>query len=116
MALGAGATSVEYGDDEDVRYYGAITYSPTTRAHGWAYDYSSRRQAERKALAQCSRHGPDCLVVVSFHRSCGALAIGPDGYGSGWGGSRKLAETYALRSCRRHSGGCEVIRWVCTTR
>ena len=118
MALGTSAASIEYEDDQDVHYYGygAISYSPTTRAHGWAYDYSSRGQAERKALAQCGRYGRDCLVVVAFHRSCGALAVGPDGYGSGWGGGRKLAEAYALRSCRRHSAGCEIIRWVCTTR
>ena len=55
-------------------------------------------------------------MPVWFRNACGALAVGADGYGSGWGSSRKSAEGQALQSCRRYSGGCAVIRWVCTTR
>jgi len=96
--------------------YGAIAYSPSTRAHGWAYDYPSRAAAERAALANCRRQASDCTVPIWFRNACGALAIGPNGYGTGWGTSRGLAERYALSSCRRHSSGCAVTRWVCTTR
>jgi serine/threonine-protein kinase len=120
--LGASAIAADYenaNDDEEPRYearsFGAIAYSPSNRAHGWSYDYSSRRQAERRALDRCGRYARDCQVAVSF-RSCGALAVGVEGYGSGWGGSRRLADTYALRSCRKHSDGCMVIRSLCTTR
>jgi serine/threonine-protein kinase len=102
-------------DDEDV-FYGAITYSPSTRSHGWAYDFVSRRKADQRALRQCSRHAADCIVTVRFRNGCGALAVGGEGYGSGWGVSRKLAERYAIQSCSRYSDGCTVIRWVCTTR
>src|SRR5215470_9314432 len=84
-------------------YYGAIAYSPTTRAHGWSYDYDSRGEAERRALDQCSRHAQDCVVPVWFRNACGALAVGADGYGSGWGESRKAAETFAVQSCGRYS-------------
>ena len=55
-------------------------------------------------------------MPVWFRNACGALAIGFDGYGSGWGTSRKLAESYALQSCQRYSGGCWVVRWVCTSK
>lgn len=102
--------------DAAQEFYGAIAYSPTTRAHGWAYDYASRGEAKRHALAQCNRHGGDCVVPVWFRNACGALAVGADGYGSGWGANRKLAETYAIQSCGRYSGGCAIIRWVCTTK
>jgi serine/threonine-protein kinase len=97
-------------------YCGAIAYSPSTRAHGWAYDYASRREAESRALSECRRHAGDCVVPVWFCNACGALAAGSEGYGSGWGTSRKVAEGSALQSCRRYSGDCSVMRWVCTTR
>ena len=97
-------------------YFGAIAYSPSTRAHGWSYDYGSRREAERRARDQCGRHAGDCEVPVWFRNACGALAVGADGYGSGWGASRKAAEGSAVRSFARFSGSCTVIRWVCTSR
>jgi serine/threonine-protein kinase len=115
MALGAGVV-VAGDDDTDESYFGAIAYSPSTRAHGWAFDYSSRREAEQRALKHCRRHADDCIVPVWFRNACGSLAIGANGYGSGWGTSRKLAETYAVQSCSRYSDGCAVVRWVCTTR
>ena len=117
MALAAtSATAEPEGGVGPEEYFGAIAYSPSTRAHGWAYDYASRADAERRALAKCSRHAHDCFVPVWFRNACGALAIGFEGYGTGWGASRKLAETYALQSCQRYSGGCRVVRWVCTSK
>jgi hypothetical protein len=114
LVVGLSAGAAEDGANEEL--YGAIAYSPTNRAHGWSYDYPSRKDAERRALAQCGRHAEDCIVPVWFRNACGALAVGADGYGSGWGSSRKSAEGQAVQSCRRYSGGCAVIRWVCTTR
>ena len=96
--------------------YGAIAYSPSTRALGWSYDYRSRSAAESVALGNCRKHAGDCIVPLWFRNACGALATGSNGYGTGWGTSRGLAESYALQSCRRHTGGCSVRRWVCTTR
>jgi hypothetical protein len=122
LALGAVSGAARDYDDQDDRgdsaqeYYGAIAYSPSTRAHGWSYDYASRSDAKRRALDQCNRHADDCVVPVWFRNACGALAVGADGYGSGWGASRKLAETYAIQSCGRYSASCAVIRWVCTTK
>jgi serine/threonine-protein kinase len=116
VALGANAAAAGYDDDDDDEArYGAIAYSPSTRSHGWAYDYSSRREADHRALGRCGRFAGDCTITVRFRNACGALAVGFDGYGSGWGTSRKLAERYALQSCGRYSGGCSVVRWACTT-
>lgn len=108
LVLGGGTGAAQ-------EYFGAIAYSPSSRAHGWSYDYASRNDAERRALTQCGRHAEDCIVPVWFRNACGALAVGPDGYGSGWGSSRKSAEGQAVQSCRRYSGGCAVVRWVCTS-
>jgi serine/threonine-protein kinase len=110
---GAGAP---YDDDDSAEpNHGAIAYSPSTRAHGWSFDYASRKEADRIAVDRCRRHADDCIVAVRFRNGCGALAVGADGYGSGWGASRRLAERYALQSCSRYSDGCAVIRWVCTS-
>jgi serine/threonine-protein kinase len=115
LALGAGAAVAEDDEgDAEQAHYGAIAYSPSTRAHGWSYNYTSRREAEQRALARCRRYADDCVLPVWFRNACGALAVGADGYGSGWGSSRKLAEGYAVQSCSRYSGGCTVVRWVCT--
>src|SRR5262245_65613021 len=92
LVLGADAGAAEDTSGSGEEYYGAIAYSPTNRAHGWSYDYPSRKDAERRALAQCRRHAEDCVVPVWFRNACGALAVGSDGYGSGWGPSRKSAE------------------------
>jgi hypothetical protein len=96
--------------------YGAIAYSPSTSAYGWSYDFPSRGAAESEALSKCRAKANDCIVPIWFRDACGALAIGPNGYGTGWGTDRSIAEQYALGVCRRHSQGCAVTRWVCTTR
>lgn len=96
--------------------FGAIAYSPSSGAIGWAYDYSSRGAAERAARRACSRRGRGCRGAVWFRNACGALATGPNGWGSGWGVTRALAEKWARRTCSKHTSNCRVIRWVCTTR
>jgi hypothetical protein len=96
--------------------YGAIAYSPSTKAHGWSYDYPSRSAAEDVALSNCRKHAGDCIVPLWFRNACGALAVGASGYGTGWGTSRNLAESQALRVCRRYTGNCAIRRWACTTR
>jgi Domain of unknown function (DUF4189) len=97
-------------------YYGAIAYSPGSRAHGWAYDYVSRQEAQVRAMDECRRHADDCVPALWFRNACGALALGVDGYGAAWGTNRKLAERSALQSCRRYSEDCSIKRWMCTTR
>ena len=96
--------------------YGAIAYSAATGAHGWSYDYASREEAERVALATCAQYAADCSVPLWFQNACGALAVGPAGFGTGWAINQTLAETYAMGVCGQYSTNCAVRRWVCTTR
>jgi len=102
--------------DNPANRFGAIAYSPSTGSHGWSYDYASREEAERVAIANCAQHARDCNVPIWFQNACGALAIGPSGYGSGWAINQGLAEAYALGVCGQHSASCSVRRWICTTR
>lgn len=115
--LGAALAGVVIGPALAGDNYGAIAYSPSTGAHGYAFDYPSRGVAERRALASCSRHAGDCQVPLWFRNACGALAVGNGGgWGTGWGASRRMAERSARRSCRKFTKGCTVLRWVCTAR
>ena len=96
--------------------YGAIAYSPDAGSYGYSYDYRSRARAEAAAMSSCRETGHGCRVIIWFRNACGALATGPDGYGSGWARSRRAAERKALRSCRNYSRRCGVLSWACTTR
>jgi serine/threonine-protein kinase len=96
--------------------FGAIAYSPSTTAHGWAFDFGSQSEAEAAALTNCRQHASDCIIPIWFRNACGALAVGPSGYGSGWGVDRGTAEGYAMQTCRKYSKNCGIRRWVCTTR
>lgn len=97
--------------------YGAIAFSPTTAAHGYSFDYANRAAAERKAINECERHAGsgDCQAILWFHNACGALALGDNAYGSGWGTDMLYAALYAMESCEEMTDNCKVIRWVCTS-
>ncbi|GIL02492.1 MAG: hypothetical protein BroJett030_23910 [Alphaproteobacteria bacterium] len=95
------------------QYFGAIAYSAYSGRWGYSYDYLSRYEAEQRALAEC---GGGCQIAVWFSNGCGALAVGPDGWGSGWAYSRAQAEANALSACRSYSYGCRIQAWACTTR
>ena len=97
-------------------YFGAIAYSSSTRAHGWAKDHPSRESAEKAALAGCEKHAQDCKAVLWFRNACGAFAEGPRGPGWGWAETAEAAERAALKSCAAHSKACTVKRRVCTSK
>ena len=58
--------------------YGAIAFSPSTRADGWSNSFSTRADAERRALRECSARARDCRVAIWFKNACGALAVGAE--------------------------------------
>lgn len=94
--------------------YGAIAYSPRSGSAGWSHSFDTRRGAERQAMNGCTRYARDCRVAIWFVNACGAVAVGPDGWGSGWGSDQRRAEREAIRSCSGHSHACRVLRWQCS--
>jgi serine/threonine-protein kinase len=96
-------------------YFGAIAYSTSSGAHGWAKDHASRANAEKAALAACAKHAKDCKPVLWFKNGCGALAVSQKVYGWGWGTTQKLADTEANKACAKHAKACKVTLQVCTT-
>jgi hypothetical protein len=88
--------------------WGAIAYSTTTGAYGFAVDQASRRAAETQAFRQCG----DCDVMKTFRGACGAIAEAEKHYAWDTGPSREIAEMKARRKCG--ADACRISVWACT--
>lgn len=95
--------------------YGAIAYSPTSKAYGWAKDYGSQIEAENAAMNECYKRAGDCRVAVWFVNACGAVSAGPEGWGADWGESFREAERKSTRLCSDYSYNCQIVVSQCVT-
>jgi uncharacterized protein DUF4189 len=89
--------------------WGAVAYSSTTGAYGFAVDQASRRTAEMQAFRQC---GADCDVLKTFRNACGAIAEAEKHYAWDTGASREIAEMKARKKCGTDT--CRISVWACT--
>ena len=85
---------------------------------GWAIDYPTVQEAERRALAEC---GGNCYVVMRFSGQCAAFAAdqsrGSTIFGWAKDSSSARAKNAALNACRQRGGKSCVVRvWGCTSR
>jgi len=94
--------------------YGAITYSPSTERTGHSNDCSTQDLAEDQAIRKCGES--DCKSLLWFREACGALAVGDNGWGHAWAGSRGEAEILATGYCHDRTNNCKVKCWACTAR
>ena len=112
VALVAGNTATQAADN-----FAAIAYSQDTDSHGWSYDYSTRGEAEARAMVECAQYGRGCKIATWCKNACCALAVGRgNGWGADWGRSKDEAQRLAVRRCHTNTSNCSVRRWVCTTR
>jgi hypothetical protein len=94
--------------------WGAI--STASDAYGWAKDYTTRREAEDAALANCKKHSKrgDCETRAMPQGSCGAVVSWSTGSGrrsqfgniARFGDSEDVAKSRAMADCQRYHGGC----------
>jgi hypothetical protein len=89
--------------------WGAIAYSSTTGAFGYAVDLPTKRSAETEAFRQCSG---DCDVIKTFRNACGAVADADRHFAWDTGASREIAEMKARKKCGGRS--CRIVAWACT--
>ena len=85
--------------------HGSIAFSQESDggyAWGIAWRFDSSVNATAGAVEQCRREGgTKCTKVGWFRNACGAIAIGEEnGYGAGWGHTKRDAEADALAQCR----------------
>ena len=88
--------------------------------YGWAVDYPSRAEADRRALDECQRTGAQCQVVLRFTGGCGAYAADQAKSSTAWGWGtnirRQDAEARAHSETRRRGGTNVVTRvWGCNS-
>jgi len=97
------------------RSYGAIAYGAQSTAAGWAFDFGTAGDAGRRALSNCTQHGDDCKVVVSFSNSCAAVAAGTNKrFATGQASNREQAQANAVAACGREGGAqCKIQAWSC---
>ena len=109
--------SIYFLNAQGVDTFGALAYCTTNGSYGFSYNFPSRSEAEARARQECLNYsgGANCIVLVWFQNGCGALATGPNGYGSGWGSNQGIAENYAIQSCSQHSANCQVAVTVCSS-
>ena len=93
--------------------HGSIAFSQENDggyAWGIAWRFGSRANATEEAIEQCRREGgTECAEAGWFRDACGALAIGDEnGYGAGWGHTKRDAEADALAQCRAANDNCRL--------
>ncbi len=96
--------------------FGAIAYSPSSGAHGSAYNFGNLGSAGSRALGECQANAGgagDCEVQVTF-QACGAIATAPDlSFGTGYGPTQASAQGEALAICGRYATGCQIADTIC---
>jgi len=98
-------------------YFGAIARSRDSGDKGYAWNFRTREQAERRARQECRgiSGADDCRSLLWFKNACGSIAEASNGgAGTGWGTSEELAERYAIESCRTIGSRCRVVKTFCT--
>jgi hypothetical protein len=94
---------------------GALAYDYPTGAYGFAYNYPSTTQAEKKALSECS--SGSCSVVVNFDAGmCASFYKGDNAYGWGTGSTINNARSRAERECNARGSGCYERVWGCNSK
>jgi len=104
------AAPVHAAEPKKASYYGAIAYHRDSQSWGTSHQARSARDAKIDALERCAH--ARCVIVVSVHNGCGALADGPKRYAAAPGVTRNEAESKALRKCG--DAACRIAAWACT--
>lgn len=88
--------------------------------YGWAIDYKTSGEADRRALGECQRSGAKCQIVLRFTGGCGAYAADQAKGSTAWGWGTHLrrgdAEARAHSEARRRGGTNVFTRvWGCNS-
>lgn len=87
--------------------FGAIAFGDRG-AEGISWNQTSSPDADRVALNNCSKYGPNCKLVYRFQNTCGALAESDDGrhFEVATAPTREQAEASAVGICKSRWGKC----------
>jgi serine/threonine-protein kinase len=95
--------------------YTSLALSTKTLKWGAAWGYSTREEADRRALSECSEVAQDCRAITYAWNQCVSLATSPGGaYGYDHGPDRASADAAALGRCNSVGKQCRVITHPCS--
>lgn len=109
------STTAQDGD------YGSLAIDATNgNQYGWAINYDTQVEANRKALAECQKNGGNqCHTVLYFKGGCAAYVVDRDSaslYGWGAANTQAEAEGIAKQEARARGGSNLVVRvWGCNS-
>lgn len=91
-------------------HWGAVAAAPGDVA-GQAIEQPSRSAARAAAIKDCKGR---CSYLVTFYRSCAAIATGTGAYG--WAATRNVDEagTQALKFCGQRAADCRLRVVACS--
>lgn len=98
--------------------YGALAIDRSNGFYyGFAHDYSTREEAEDRAVRECEKKGGNCSVVLVYSgEACASYRTVQSNQGTayGWGvaSTREEADNIATRECLRRSGGIAPTNYV----
>lgn len=102
------AAQVSFAGDK----YGAIAYSLEENVYGYATNYDTQDAAESVALDKCveklESYETECSIELWFKNAYGVLALGDNGFGTGYGTYKQDAQLMALDNCRQYTENCDI--------
>lgn len=113
LATVAGCTSMPGHHGSRSHRYGAIAYSPGTKAWHVRWNVKRATRADNLAIQGCGK--ADCRVILRFGPGqCGTFALGAgSALGVGRGSTKKRATKAALTQCERTVHLCKVAPARC---
>lgn len=88
--------------------WGAIAHDGKIGRFGGAEGLSSKRKAEKAAIAECKRNGgKSCKIKLSYYNQCGAMAWGNNWMVVSRGPERDSTIQDAVSSCNKDSSNCQ---------
>jgi hypothetical protein len=95
---------------------GAIAFALVNGSEAMSWGKANQAEANRSALATCSRYGPNCRVVFNYANTCAGLAVALHATHFATAAARTASQAgvQALASCKRQWGTCNLDLTACS--
>lgn len=95
--------------------WGAIATDGARSSLGGAEKHSSKRRAQKAAVAACKQNGGvKCKVLLTYYNQCGVLAWGSELAQAYSAETTEQATEGAIRVCSKNTSNCKVFYTGCS--
>jgi Domain of unknown function (DUF4189) len=95
--------------------WGAIATDPTTGALGTVTGISSKRKAEKAALADCqAKGGKECKLQLAYDNECAAMIVGNNVFNVTADTTLQKAIQSGTKKCSDQDSNCHVFYSACS--